>query len=269
MTHATEGLLQAYLDEEISSSAAAELRDHLAGCAACERELLTLRAADERVRASLALLAADEPPVLRARAAIAAHRRSPARPRRSLARFGTGSLAKAAMLLLALAGAGAAAIPGSPIRRALETTFARVAQLFNGAAPPAPDTALPLEPAADPAIIDAVSSRMGVMPADGRVRVLLHAPAGPVHVHVRISDDPMAHVEAVTGDAVRFRTGSGRIEVAGLTSGTVTIEIPRNAHGATVEVDGLVYVYKQGEILRSSGPGGRGQGDQVRFQLGT
>jgi hypothetical protein len=265
MTHATEGLLQAYLDEEISGSAAAELRDHLAGCAACASEMDELRRAGHMVHQSLGLITAADVPMLRARAAIATNRR-PARTT-GIARIGASGLAKAAMLLLALAGAGAAAIPGSPVRQALESAFARVAQLFNGA--PAIDQPAPplvTEPAAAG---EAVSSRMGVLPAEGRVRVLLHSPTGPVNVRVVLVDDRMAHVEAATAEAVRFRTGAGRIEVAGLSSGEVTIEIPRTTDGATIEVDGLVYVYKQGQLLQLSGPAGRERGDQVRFRIGT
>jgi hypothetical protein len=268
MIHATEGLLQAYLDEEISGSAAADLRDHLAGCAACASELESLRRAGQLVHHSLGLISSADVPMLRARAAIAAHRQ-PDRFR-GFARLSASGLAKAAMLLLALAGAGAAAIPGSPVRQALESALARVAQVFNGAAAPAHDPAAAPPVATEP--VDApefVSSRMGVLPADGRVRVLLHTPSGNVDVRVLLVDDRMAHVEATTEEAVRFRTGAGRIEVAGLTAGAVTIEIPRTAHGATIEVDGLVYVYKQGQVLELSGPAGRERGDQVRFRLGT
>jgi hypothetical protein len=266
MTHATEGLLQAYLDEEISDSAAAELRDHLTSCAACASELQLLQRAGYVVHESLGLLAIGDVPVLRARAAVARQRTS--QRRWSLARLGTGGLAKAAMLLLALAGAGAAAIPGSPVRRALENTFARVAQLLNG-------TAVEQQAPAAPVVTETpdgpptTTSRIGVLPADGRVRVLLHVPAAPVDVSVRLVYDRMAHVEAATDDAVRFRTGAGRIEVAGLNAGLVTVEIPRSAQGATIEVDGLVYVYKQGDTLRLSGPAGRDRGDQVRFRIGT
>src|SRR5690606_23319750 len=100
----------------------------------------------------------------------------------SMIRIGAGSLAKAAMLLLVLAGAGAAAIPD--FRRALETTFARVVELLGGPARTAVESVEPVaeppvtvEPAAEP-------SMTFVAPADGRVRVLLHAPSGPVQVMV-------------------------------------------------------------------------------------
>jgi anti-sigma factor RsiW len=269
MTHATEGLLQAYLDEEIAGSAAAELREHLDACVACRASLDGLRKADRQASAALALLATGDAPVLQARAALARHRQvQPSTRRWSLSRLGTGSMAKAAMLLLALAGAGAAAIPGSPVRRALENTFALVSQFFNGATPGEAVVTPAGDPAAEP--VEVVHSRIGVPPADGRIRVLLHHPAGPVDVTVRLVEGRIAEVEAATlAEGVRFRTGAGRIEVAGLTEGSVTVDIPKGTERATIEVDGLVYVYKQGGALQLSGPAGRNRGDQVRFRMGT
>jgi anti-sigma factor RsiW len=277
MTHATEGLLQAYLDGEIDSPAVAELREHLDGCELCSSELRELQSAAVHVHEALGLIAADAP-MLRARAAIAAARREstpvqqvsePASAWRRLSRLGAGSFARAAMLLLALAGAGAAAIPGSPVRLALETTFARVAQFFgagNGAV--AVDAGAEAPSGAAPEA--AIGSRMGVLPADGRVRVLLHPPGGEVEVTVRLVDAARAQVEtAMAGQGVRFRTGAGRIEVAGLGAGRVIIEIPRTVQAATIEVNGLIHVYKQGAVLQLSGPAGREQGEQVRFRIGT
>jgi hypothetical protein len=204
--------------------------------------------------------------VVRARAAIAAQRGGGVQPaRRSLARIGAGGLARAAILILALAGAAAAAIPGSPLRRALEHTFDRVAHFFNGVAPAGHDVA----PAA-PALVAPAGSRMAVLPADGRVRVILHQPAGQVDVTVRLVDEPLAEVEVVAAaDGVRFRTGPGRIEVSGVTGGTVAVAIPRGAVRATIEVDGRVHAYKHGDLLRLSGPAGRERGEQVRFRAGT
>jgi hypothetical protein len=42
----------------------------------------------------------------------------------------------------------------------------------------------------------------------------------------------------------RFRTGRGRIEVVDVRSGEITVEIPRSALGARVEVDGKVIFQK-------------------------
>lgn len=276
MTHATEGTLQAYLDGEMGSPAAAELTDHLGRCPACAAELRELESAGARFHDAVTLVAA-EPPLLRAQAALAAARRQdvavvrsdePVTHWRAVSRLGAGSFAKAAMLLLALAGAGAAAIPGSPVRRALETTFARVAQFFAPAVPVA------LDPALDAPVVDAgtvvTGSRMGVLPAAGQVRVVLEAPAvGALDITVRLVDEPLAHVATAPGDGVRFRTGPGRIEATELPAGAVLVEIPRAAVAAEVEVGGVVYAVKRGSELQLSGPAGTGRGEQVRFRIGT
>lgn len=276
MTHATEGTLQAYLDGEMGSAAEAELAHHLDGCPACAAELQELESAGARFRQVVALAGA-EPPVLRARAALAAGRRpepsvaraaEPAARWRAVSRLGAGGFAKAAMLLLALAGSGAAAIPGSPVRRVLETTFARVAQFFAPAVPVAVDPTTEVPAAGAEATV--TGSRMGVLPSAGRVRVVLEAPAeGVLDVTVRLVDEALAQVATAPGEGVRFRTGPGRIEATTLPAGAVTVDIPRAAVTAEVEVGGVVHAVKQGSELQLAGPAGAGRGEQVRFRVGT
>lgn len=263
MTHATEGLLQAYLDGEIDGTAEAELRDHLGRCTACAAELESLRRVGLHTHEALGLLVAPPAPMLRARAAVSAERRVTPRGAR---RLGASSLAKAAMLLLALAGAGAAAIPDSPVRRALESTIARVAELFRAEETP---VAVPAEPGVE-APAPLAMSGASVTPSNGRVRIVLHTPAEGTEVIVRLSDTGRADVETATAAAgVRFRTGAGRLEVTNLSAGTVTIDIPRAVQNATVEIDGSVYAYKRGSMLQLSGPAGEESGPQVSFRIGT
>lgn len=263
MVHAAEGTLQAYLDGEIDEAAAEALSDHVSGCAACAGELEALRRVNGRAVEALALL--DRPaPVLQARAALARHEK---RGSRRMVRMGAWSLAKAAMLLLVLAGAGAAAIPD--FRRALESTFARVAELFGVPARTAVESVEPVAEPTAPAAAAVEPSMSFVSPADGRVRVLLHAPAGPIEVVVRLIDAERAQVRTETSDDVRRRSGTGRLELMGLTTGTVTIGIPRNVPNATVEVDGDVRVYKDGAELRVSGPDAADRGSEVRFTVGS
>ncbi|HEX6135121.1 MAG TPA: zf-HC2 domain-containing protein [Longimicrobiales bacterium] len=264
MVHAAEGTLQAYLDGEIEGAAAAALSDHVAGCVACAGELEALRRATERVGGALALLdRGATPPMVRAQARLAAKRRG---RRLGVARLGTWSLAKAAMLLLVLAGAGAAAIPD--VRRAIGSTFERVVQLLSGAPQ---QVAVPSTEA--PAVPETAAPEAGmtfVAPVGGRVRVILHAPAGRVEVVVRLIDGERARVETVMESAaIRRRAGSGRLELMGLGTGTVTIGIPREVPSAAVEVDGDVLVYKQGEMLRGSGPAAAERGTEVRFTVGS
>lgn len=268
MTHATEGLLVAYVDGEIDGAAAAELDGHLAACDQCARELQEMRRLSVRTHEALSLLDAPAP-LLRARAALGAER-TRVEPRRttgwSLTRLGARGLARAAMLLLALAGAAAAAVPGSPVRRALETTIARVSQLLNGE-PAAP--AVPVAPVVEPAAPAYTErSSMAILPASGRVRVVLHAPAGPIDVTVRLVPASRALVETASAEAdVRMRSAAGRIEVMGLGAGEVRIDVPAAVPNATVEIGGMVYVYKAGDVLQLSGPAGTGHGGEVRFRV--
>jgi hypothetical protein len=256
MVHAAEGTLQAYLDGEIHGAAERALCDHVASCAVCTAELETLRSAGGLVHQSLDLL--DRPaPILQARAAVARERRG-----RGVARLGAWSLAKAAMLLLVLAGAGAAAIPD--MRRALETTFSRVVALFGGQERTAAVPAQP-EPLGEPEAV--VPGESFVAPADGRVEIVLQEPAGEVEVIVRLIDEPQAHIETATTGTVARRVGTGRLELSGLGAGTVTIGIPRSTRAARVEVDGVVRVYKADGSLHGSD--GAARGSEVRFIAGS
>jgi hypothetical protein len=203
-------------------------------------------------------------PILRARVAISAAGRG-GRSRR-LSWAGLSGFARAAMLLLALAGVAAAVVPGSPVRLALEATIARVAAgLQNEPGPePAP---VPAPPLAAP--VPTESMGMAILPADGRVRVLLHTPTGAVDVQVRLVDGPRARVETTTVQPdVRLRSAAGRIEVIGLTAGDVLIDIPRQVAQATVEIGGVLHVFKEGQRLQLAGPAGTDSGETVRFRTG-
>lgn len=265
MVHTAEGTLQAYLDGEIADAAARALSDHVAGCAACAAELEALRSTNSRVGEALALLDGPLPaPMMRARAAIAREGRYGTR---RMARIGAWGLAKAAMLTLVLAAAGVAAIPD--VRRALETTFSRVVALFSSEQE---RTAVPAEPAP----IDAPAVTPGdvpgasfVTPASGRVEIVLEAPTGVVEVVVELVAGEQAQVRTATDDPVRRRVGNGRLELIGLGTGVVTIGIPRDVRTATVEVDGVVRVYKEGDLLRAVGSEAVARGSEVRFIVGS
>lgn len=279
MSHTTDGSLQALLDGQLDSATASTVRQHVDACDVCAADLAALTRAGGLASRSLAELDADVmAPMLAARAAIAAERRA-AGPNGSssrqadegrsqrFARIGAGGFARAAMLLLALAGAGAAAIPDSPVRRALDATITRVAGLFS--TEPA-ETVVPEVPAIETPE-PAVASEWAAIPAsDGRVRVQLHVPTGAVDVTVRLIDGPRANVETFMDEGeVRFVSGTGRLEVIGLGAGRVSIEIPRGLPSAAIQVGGLVHVYKDGDQLRLTGPAGDGQGSEVRFRIGS
>jgi TonB family protein len=104
MKHRAEGEIQAFLDDHLVGPERAAMAKHLVSCAECRTVHEELRRA--KLLFSEKIGAVDlEPP----RATMPAHAaRTPA--------WGTGSLAKAAVLVLLLAGAASAVVPGSPVR---------------------------------------------------------------------------------------------------------------------------------------------------------
>jgi hypothetical protein len=265
MSHVAEGSLQAYIDGEIGGAEYDALRDHLAVCVVCSSELATMSRSSKLVHEALSSLDVAAP-LLRARAHVSAERRRANR----VARLGTAGLAKAAMLLLALGGVVSAAIPESPVRRALEATYARVAQLINGPGMPEPVADLH-EPTdrPDPMVARVVES-VSVMPSNGQIRIILHPPAGMVEVTVRIIDGGRANVvTSMENEAVRFLRGTGRVEVSGMGMGEVTIELPRSLQAGSVVVGSDVVAEKSGEGLRLRGSAQDAQGSEVRFRIGS
>lgn len=266
MSHVAEGSLQAYIDGEIGGAEYDALREHLAVCVVCSSELATMSRSSGLVHEALSSLDVAAP-LLRARAHVSAEHRRATR----VARLGAAGLAKAAMLLLALGGVVSAAIPASPVRRALEATYARVAQLING-----PDMAEPVaelhEPAADlpgPMVARVVES-VSVMPSNGQIRIILHPPAGMVEVTVRMIDGGRANVvTSMDDEAVRFLRGTGRVEVSGMGTGDVTIELPRSLQAGSVVVGSDVKAEKSGDELRLRGSARDTQGSEVRFRIGS
>lgn len=135
-------------------------------------------------------------------------------------------------------------------------------------------TAVPAEPpAVEPAdrvvTPGEVPGESFVTPANGRVQILLQEASGSVEVVVRLIDGEQAQVQTATNDPVRRRVGSGRLELIGAGSGVVTIGIPRDVANATIEVDGVVRVYKEGGMLRAAGSEAGARGSEVRFIVGS
>jgi anti-sigma factor RsiW len=249
MNHATDGLLLAYHDGEIDGPAEAELRDHLAGCAQCTLELDELRYASGEFRAAMAMTDVSAP-MLATRAAIAQRGRR--------VRTGMSGLAKAAMLLLAAAGV-LTAIPGSPLRLAVESAWQ---QLFVQQAPGTDVTPPGTAAAPVPDVRD-----IRIRPVDGRIRVLIEQPLA-IDVLVSLADSDVAIVErSVIGQDVAFRSGPGRVVVSGLERGSLRIVIPRSVAEATIEIDGRTYVSKQDGVLHLASPSGTTQGEQVSFRF--
>lgn len=242
MAHIEEGMLQAYLDNEVTARAG--LDSHLAQCAACAAELDRLRSASQLFASALRTRDAVAPTSV-AFAALKAARRPVAGMPAAIARV---SLARAAMLLVGLAAIASAAIPGSPVRAWISEALRSVGggavadEIAAPVVPPAPAPAIPDEYGA---------ATVSIEPADGRVLVLLSGATADATVRVRLVRTQRASVQVSdAAPEARFRTGPGRIEVVGIGNGEVLVEIPRGALEVRVELGGRPIFEKSGEQLR-------------------
>jgi hypothetical protein len=234
MDHVTDEQLQSHLDGEDSEFERVRTGRHLEACAPCRARLEELGGLAADVGGALALL---RPPagarpafdVLADRAR--AVRPVTARPGAARATASARPWLRAAVVLLALAGAaGAATVLLRPPAAAL---------------PEAAVTAAPAEPAAVAPGDEgqaALRSGVSVLPEAGRVVVAVRGVAVGSSIDVVRTASPEASA-FVRGDGagVRFSARSGRLEVdAGGRVVALEIALPEAAVAATVEVDGRV-----------------------------
>lgn len=279
--HLDEGALRALLDGELAIPDRDAVLRHLEACERCTRaaeEQRTLSLAASRALASL-----DVPVDLDAARAALAHRTAggtvpvtratPApgepcvaprgeAPWPPMARLRTSIfsrrltrplLARTAVVVLALGGAVASALPGSPVRAWLAAGWELAVRALGPGPAPAPVVA----PAST-----APEAGVRVAPSAGRLRILLTSPAG-IQVLVRFTDGEVAGVYA--GAGARFRTAPGLVDAA-VSGPEVRVEIPRGVPAATVEVNGRVFLRKAGDRLQLLGPGADTSGAEIRFR---
>ena len=239
MKHIEEGVLQAYLDGEVTAGARAEIDKHLQGCTACAAELNRMRGASLLFRNALRHTDVHAP-VLAAQARFAG---VPRQQRAAVATAPRRALARAAMFIVGLAAVAGAAVPGSPVRAWINDALTRAGLLEEPQR-----AAAPASPAEVPAVPrDATeSTALAIDPVAGRVRIVLKNVKPEAEVSVRVIDGPRAIVEA-SGLAAkaRFRTGSGSLELSGIEGGTIVVQIPRLVTDGIVEQDGKV-IYRTG-----------------------
>jgi hypothetical protein len=240
MNHATEGMLQAFLDEEVAGADRREIADHLGACSACAAEYETMRAAAVRVSALLAAL--DRPVAVQsALAAVRQHgAAAPATPRQLGRRRWRGALTRAALFIVASATVVSATVPGSPVRQWLVSAWDRVATFFVGERDP-------MAVDAPPAVV-VEEAGAWVTPYQGRVRVVLDDALPEATIRIQLVDRQRAGVMAAEVGA-RFSTGTGRVEAAEIGARDVVVELPIGAQSAVVEVNGRVVASKDGEAL--------------------
>jgi hypothetical protein len=249
MSHFTEGVLQAYLDDEVAADARAQVHTHVSGCADCAGRLQDLRELSAGFATAMAGIAEESAAV-----GSLAQIRERASRQRWFERMGvTGrQLGRAAIIVLSI---GVATVPGSPVRAWLIDTWRGLSGNKQAEAPavqeqpaqPTPDGTTPVGTTAEPAL--------------GRVQIALQSSGGNTLIQVSIVDGEKATLEAFGAvTAPRLRSGPGYIVLTGGDANEVKVSLPREAN-ATVEVNGRVYVTKDGGSLRFAGPGSAEQAD--------
>lgn len=264
----------AYVDGELPSAEARQVLEHLDACSGCAARSRNLER--DRRRTGQALRVLDTPPpsqrVRRALSTVldgarrdapretAADVRRPAGPEAPPSlRSASGSrrsgwarrsrLAQAAALVLLLAGGAAALVPGSPLRRWVET--------WTGSEAEAP--ALTGEAVTEPS----PEAGMVVEPAEGRVRVSVSGLAAGGELRVTVVDRDRA---AVYAPGASFRSGPGWVE-ARVGSGPVRVELPADVVEASLEVDGRRYLTMRRGNLEVAVPAAERSETELRFRI--
>jgi hypothetical protein len=252
MPHIAEHELLEYLDRELMADRRAEVDRHVQDCAVCAAELEGLRAVSHKFTAALQQF--DVAPDYGVDVVLACRK---SRGQRYLA---LRALAKAAVLVFVVGGAGAAAIPGSPVRAWVEDAWSNARSLLGLAA----ETPSPAAVEVDRPELAPGAAGIAVPLLDGRIRVDIQnaAPAALVRVVVTAGVDA-----AVTAEGASYRTGSGWIEVLGAGPGIIRIEIPQRAASAIVSVDGALKVLKEGDKLRLLTPAADSSGSELQFRV--
>jgi hypothetical protein len=232
MTHLDDGTLQAFLDDELPACPRAEVAEHLLGCEQCHESYESLAQANAVFTQSVSVLDVEPPARSPAAGALGG------RTRRSTATF-----VRAAGLVLALAAAASAAVPGSPVREWIE----------RAVEPPAPEPA-PVVPVVVEVEEPAAPAPSGVAirpSSSGRLLVAL-IDLEDMEIRLESTNAAMASVSVVGAEREpTFSTGSGRVEVRNGAGGTVHVRLPAGVDGARVEVDGSLYAANRDGRLRT------------------
>ncbi|MEX2584381.1 MAG: hypothetical protein WD766_14020 [Gemmatimonadota bacterium] len=253
MSHLSEGILQALLDDELSPADALDAGRHLSACASCATRFEEVERTSATLTAALRRLDLD-PHATRPRPLAA----PPSMIGRN--RWSTGPLQKAALLLLTFAAAASATIPGSPVR-----------QWLGSRIQPEPAPVVMDVPDTSPIGVIATSpaeSGVSVLPAGGELRIILTGASPELQVRAVLTSSGRGGVYA-SGEATAasFRTAQGLVEVVGAERGELRIEIPRSASSASVIVDGRTYLVKEGDRLHLTLPTRDTSAAEIVFQI--
>ncbi|MGK7312442.1 MAG: anti-sigma factor family protein [Candidatus Longimicrobiales bacterium M2_2A_002] len=227
MNHLDDGTLQAFLDDELPPQERASAAEHLLACPQCQDTKDELVRAHSVFSEAVSVLDVDPP----GRAAPATRRAGPGRR--------GGPFVKAAILILLVAAAASAAVPGSPVRE-------WIVRAVEPAPAEAPAPAVEPEPEPAPAPVPARVSLAAGQP----VAVLLTGMEGSTLRLVETEGERVT-VSAVGAETdPSFRTATGTLEVHDGVGGEITVEWPTSLETARLVVNGELYAEKAAGALR-------------------
>lgn len=230
MNHLDDGTLQAFLDHEVGPSERADVAEHLLGCEGCHARYEGLTQANALVTQSIALLDVE-----------GATERPPSAPAGRRARAGTATFVKAAGLVLALAAAASAAVPGSPVRQWVVNVIAPA---------PAPEPAPPMDAPVPVEPVAPAPAGLAISPAGGALLIALRDLDG-TSIHLTSASGSRGTVSVTGADRdPEFLTGAGRLELRNGAGGVVTVALPLSVEGARLEVNGRLYAETRGRSLQ-------------------
>jgi len=284
MTHLDDGRLHTLIDEELGDADALAVRLHLEDCDACKQ-----RVAELERRSALVALALGQldtvAPTAGARDAVLerlgslppGERVGPAQPIATSERLGSESrlrvlrmpLARAAILVLFLGTGLATALPASPVRGWIAAGWALATDLFD----PPDDSGTPVGPGGEATapIQDGFGAQSGTsargvrLPAAGEeITIVFSGISSGTLIVVRMV--PGGAAGAFADDPATFRTSEGRIEVIGA-AGRVLVDLPQDAASASIEVNGGIYVKKEGDRIDARGPIEARSTEEIRLRV--
>jgi hypothetical protein len=224
MKHIDDAGIVALRDDDTADASAYA---HLEECATCVVEVADARTRSTRIAGALASL--DGPIDVAAAKAATRARLDQARTRRAAPAWRRWPLGRAAILVLASAGA-VSALTWTPLRSLWAPA--------RTAPEPAPAT-VALPATAEGLAREPTTSGIAVPVPDGRIEVIVRGMTPGSVLEVAWIGEAAARVVAPTGSD--FTYADGRIEVDAAAGG-LRIELPRAASAASLDVDGRPYV---------------------------
>lgn len=227
MTHLDEGTIQGFLDNELPPRERSAAAEHLMACADCRSAHDQLSGSKSLFSSAVAELDAPARPTPDWDGVVSAPRRaSRAAP-----------FVRAAVLVLLVAAAATAAVPGSPVRQWI------VAAVQDDTRDPtdAPADLRPVDAAPGSSAPAAFPAGVSLLPGSGRLDV---AVTGVEDAAIRLITSEGESVAVSATGATRdpaFRTGADGIEVRDGVGGEILVEVPSSAAAVRLLVEGRVY----------------------------